>query len=116
MVVNTTFLLCFLMDVFDLLHCIFADAVAVLAQQGGAPDYVTLQFSYHVREDTRNGTILFNFTARYTDRHRNVTVTSASPTYVTVEKANGSEDLWSVRLNNILDREVRTHALKLNAE
>ncbi|XP_025090910.1 cadherin-23-like isoform X2 [Pomacea canaliculata] len=87
--------------------------LAVLAQQGGAPDYVTLQFSYHVREDTRNGTILFNFTARYTDRHRNVTVTSASPTYVTVEKANGSEDLWSVRLNNILDRETLDH-IQLN--
>ncbi|PVD37770.1 hypothetical protein C0Q70_00371 [Pomacea canaliculata] len=57
--------------------------------------------------------VVTGLVSRYTDRHRNVTVTSASPTYVTVEKANGSEDLWSVRLNNILDRETLDH-IQLN--
>lgn len=101
---------------FDLLHYISADAVAVLAQQDDAPDDLTLLRNYNTLENTTNGTILFNFTARYMDRHRNVTVTSASPAYVTVEKVNGYDGVWNVRLNTKLDREVGTHALKLKEE
>ncbi|PVD37771.1 hypothetical protein C0Q70_00372 [Pomacea canaliculata] len=45
------------------------------------------------------------------DRHRNVTVTSASPIYVTVEKVTGSDGVWNVRLNNVLDRETLDHII-----
>ncbi|XP_025076807.1 protocadherin Fat 4-like [Pomacea canaliculata] len=85
--------------------------LAVLGQQLNAPDDLTLLRSYHALENTTNGTILFNFTARYMDRHRNVTVTSASPIYVTVEKVTGSDGVWNVRLNNVLDRETLDHII-----
>lgn len=82
-------------------------AVAVVAQQASSIDDITLRFSYYAPENTPEGAVLFNFTAKYSDNHHDVVVT-ASSSYFTVERVNGFNGLWNVRLNTSLDREVIT--------
>ncbi|PVD37769.1 hypothetical protein C0Q70_00370 [Pomacea canaliculata] len=81
-------------------------SVLMLAQAISLPK-VTIEQYYTCLENTTRGTVLFNMTAKYSDGHREMRVsTGDSDRYVKVQHVNGSDGVWNVILNTELDWEI----------
>ncbi|XP_025090923.1 cadherin-23-like [Pomacea canaliculata] len=86
--------------------CLATNFLLMLAQAISLPK-VTIEQYYTCLENTTRGTVLFNMTAKYSDGHREMRVsTGDSDRYVKVQHVNGSDGVWNVILNTELDWEI----------